>query len=601
MKLHTQGWQARIDRVDAALGRICSTLVIKNAKIVNVFTKEILDGGVAIYDDRIVGVGDLPPGAIGGDTKVVDAGGKFLLPGFIDPHFHVGDTSLPIGALAAALIERGTTGLATDMCEMHGIGGVQAVRWAIDTAKEAGLRILFMIPLHSLGTEKFGSFAHIPTVDEYLEMADWSETVAVNEPPPNVVLARHEGVHRVLDRVLSDRKRFEGHAPNLTGVNLQAYIAAGSSSDHECVDADEAMEKLRLGYRILMRECSVSSDLRKLVRIVVERPETSRFFMVCTDDMQSKEFLRDGHIDHKLRMVMAAGVDPITAVQMATINVAEYFGLADDLGSISPGKIADFIICQSIEDLRDLTVFSAGRMVAETGRYLGHIPDKVEVPEFLKSRMNIGREIIAADFRIPAPIENGRVRVRVMGIIDGTLISDALEADLEVREGEILAQPENDILKIAIIDRHNASGALFCGFVSGFGLKSGALATTFFWQHFSLMIVGASDLEMKTAVEEMEKLGGGMLAVRGSDLLHATPFQIGGILGVKSLDGMAGELAGFEKACTILGSTLTDPFLSLAFASIPHIPSYGITDMGWYDTRAEEFVDIVIDVLETST
>jgi adenine deaminase len=588
-------WQARMDRIDAALGRIPATLVLHNARIVNVFTKEILDGSVAIYHDRFVNVGTLAEGAIGPATEVRDLGGAFLLPGFIDPHFHGGDSSLPMQALAAALLERGTTSLSIDMCELYAAGGLPAVRWAIDMAQEAGLNILFLLPLHSLGTETLGTFAHPPTVAEYLEMAAWPETIAVNEPPANVVLRRHEGVLQVIEHVMKGRKRFEGHAPGLKGIQLQAYIAAGSSSDHETVSADEALEKLRLGYRILMRECSASRDLGKLVRVVLERPETARYFMVCSDDMQAKEFIEDGHVDHKLRQVMAAGVDPVTAIQMATINVAEYFGLADDLGSISPGKIANLAIFESLTDLRQPTVFSAGRLVVENGRFIGDRSRTAEVPGYLRSTVNIGRTLTAEDFRIQAPIKNGNLNIRVMGIHDGTLISDALIETLEVRNGEILADPRRDILKIAVLDRHKATGAIGLGFVKGFGLQTGALATTFFWQHFSLLIVGSSDAEMAAAVAAMAELGGGVLAVRDGAVLHATALPIGGILGTQSLEDMYRDLAGFEAAVRSLGSTLHDPFTSLAFASIPHIPHYGITDKGLYDTLGECFVDLVVE------
>ncbi|MHB8694100.1 MAG: adenine deaminase C-terminal domain-containing protein [Solirubrobacteraceae bacterium] len=591
---------SRAQRIEAALGRRPSDLVLSGAQLVNVFTRELLPGTVAIWRDRIVAVGELPDGAIGPQTEVRELDGGFVMPGFIDPHMHAGDTSLPVQALAAALLERGTTSLATDMCELYAMGGLPAVRWAIEVAEEAGLRVLFMLPLHSLGAERFGAFAHPPTIEEYMEMADWPQTIAVNEPPPNVVLRGHEGVIAVVDRLMSDRKRFEGHAPGLRGTELQAYIAAGSSSDHEAVAADEALEKLRLGYRIIMRECAASRDLSELVKVVVERPETARFFMVGSDDMQAKEFVDEGHIDHKLRQVMAAGIDPITAIQMATINVAEYFGLADDLGSISPGKRADLVWVESLTELRSPTVITDGRVVVEGGRFLGDRARAREIPEFLRSRVEIGGEIGPEMFRVPAPIENGTARVRVMGINDGSLISDMRERSLPVRDGEILGDPAADVLKIAVIDRHLASGAVGLGFVHGFGLLAGALASTFFWQHFSLLVVGTSDEEMAAAVQEMRRLGGGVLAVRDGELLHGVAMPVGGIVGAGTLEEIHQDLEAFEAATASLGSRLRDPFMSLAFASIPHIPHYGITDIGWYETFKEEFVEIVLSVDETS-
>jgi adenine deaminase len=399
----------------------------------------------------------------------------------------------------------------------------------------------------------------------------------------------------VIDRLMADGRRFEGHAPGLRGIELQAYIAAGSSSDHEAVGAEEALEKLRLGYRIIMRECAASRDLRELVKVVVQRPETARFFMVGSDDMQAKEFVQEGHIDHKLRQVMAAGIDPVTAIQMATINVAEYFGLADDLGSISPGKRADLQWVGSLTELRSPTVVASGRVVVEDGRFLGDRSRSREIPDYLRARVELGREIGPADFRVPAPVDDGQARVRVMGINDGGLISDPREHTLIVRDGEILADPARDVLKIAVLDRHKGSGAIGRGFVQGFGLRAGAIATTFFWQHFSLLVVGTSDAELASAVGHMQRLGGGVLAVRDGTLLHGVALPVGGILGSGSLEEIHADLRAFEAATAELGSSLRDPFMSLAFASIPHIPHYGITDKGWYDTFAEQFVDIVLD------
>jgi adenine deaminase len=560
-----------------------------------VFTREILDGPIGVWRDRIVGVGALPDGAIGSETEVRELGGAFVVPGFIDPHLHTGDTSLPVQALAAALLERGTTTLATDMCELYAVGGLPAVQWAIEIAEEAGLRILFMLPLHSLGAERFGAFLHPPTIEEYLTMAEWPQTIAVNEPPPNVVLRGHEGVLSVIDKLLADRKVFEGHAPGLTGTNLQAYIAAGSSSDHEAIAEQEALEKLRLGYRIIMRECAASRDLPTLVGLLKRYPDSARFFMVGSDDMQAKEFVLEGHIDHKLRQVIRAGIDPMVAVQLATINVAEYFGLSDDLGSISPGKIADLLVIEDLVEMRPRTVIAGGRVVAEDGRYLGDISRTDEVPDYLRARANLGKTFEPEDFAVPAPIERGTARVRVMGIVDGTLISEPREHVCRVSEGQILADPEHDVLKIAVIDRHQGTGAIGRGFVQGFGLTGGAVATTFFWQHFSLLVVGTSDEDMAAAVSQIEKIGGGLAVVREGRLLKTVAFPIGGILGSGPLDVMHRELGEFEAAMEELGCPLTHPFMSLAFASIPHIPHYGITDKGWYETFKEEFVDVVLD------
>jgi adenine deaminase len=587
--------ESRQRRIDAALGVIPSDLVLTGGRVINVFTKETLEQSVAVLGDRIVAVGEIPDAAVGPSTRVLDVGGAYVVPGYIDPHLHSGDTSMSPRALAVALLERGTTSLATDMCELYAVGGLPAVRWAIDASAEAGLQVLFMLPLHSMGAEMFGAFKHVPTVDEYLEMAGWPETIAVNEPPPNVVLRGNVAVLTVLDRVMGDRKRFEGHAPGLSGQDLIAYVAAGSSSDHEAVAADEALEKLRLGYRIIMREMRASRDLEALVPLIVEHPEWSRFFMVGSDDMQAKEFVLEGHIDHKLRKVVAAGVDAVTAVQLATINVAEYFGLADDLGAVSPGKLANLLVIDELETFRPRVVIAGGIVVVDDARYTGSRDRGDEFPDDLRAGVHLDRAASRATFRVPAPIDHGTARVRVIGMNDGTLICDPREAELPVRDGEILADPVHDVLKVSVLDRHHATGAVSTGFVNGYGLRAGAVASTFFWQHFSLLAVGVDDDELTAAVSAMEAIGGGLVAVRDGEVLASVAFPVGGILSTLPLDELHEEIGRWEAAVRALGSPLQDPFMSLAFTSIPHIPHYGITDRGFYDTYAEQFVDIVLD------
>jgi len=584
----------RKERIDAALGLLPADVVLTGGRVVNVFTREILRQSVVIWRDRIVSVGRIPDGSIGPRTDVREMQDAYLVPGFIEPHFHCADSSLAMRPLAAALLERGTTSLGSDMVELYGLGGLAAVTWGIESAEDVGLRILFMLPLHSLGMENFGTFLYPPKLDDYLTMASWQQTIAVNEPPPNVVLRGHEGVLQVIDAVTEQRKVFEGHAPGLIGTDLQAYIAAGASSDHEAVEASEALDKLRLGYRIIMRECAASRDLDALAPLIVKYPDAARFFMVGSDDMQAKEFLSEGHIDHKLRRVIAAGVDPTVAVQLATINPAEYFGLADHLGSISPGKVADLLVIDDLAEMRPQTVIASGRVVAENGRYRGDKGRTGEVPDYLRSRVTLGRTIGPDDFLIPAPITEGTVRVRVMGIVDGTLVSEAQEHDCQVSRGQIEADPVSDILKIAILDRHHGSGAIGKGFVQGFGLRNGAVATTAVWQHFSLLVIGTSDTEMAAAVREMTQLKGGVLVVGDGRLIKGVSFPIGGVAGTAALEEMVQELSEFEEAIRNLGCNLSQPFTSLAFAAIPHIPHYGITDRGWYDTFREEFVDVVL-------
>lgn len=582
--------------IDAALGRTPSSLVIKGGQIINVFTCEVITGDVALLGDRIVSVGELPEGAIGPQTEVLDAEGAHLVPGFIEPHFHAAEPSLSPFDLALALLERGTTTLATDLVEFYAVGGVPAAEWGLAELEAAGLRTLFLLPLHAMGMEEFGTTGHTATVEDFLQMASWPQTAGINEPPPNTVLDGDGRVLQVLDATLREPNVFEGHGPELHGPRLQAYLAAGATSDHESTSAADALAKLRLGCRVIMRECSASRDLRALVPLLLRFPSSSRFFMVCSDDMQAKELVDEGHIDHKLRVAINAGLDPLTAIQLATINPAEYFGLAGSLGSIAPGKLADVLLIDSLPELRPHTVIAAGRIVSRTGRatQCGHASGAP--PRSLKATVDVARGLKAEDFRILAPDRTlTSVAVRVIGIESGTLLSLALRHRNAVIDGAVVNDLGADILKVAAIDRHTGSGRIGLGFVNGVGLKAGALATTFNWPHYGLLVVGASDGEMAAAVAAMQELGGGLVAVRDGRPIATVKFEVGGIVGTLPLDEMHQQIAELERVAATLGSRLTDHLTALAALTIPHIPRYGLSDRGLYDSDAARFVDVVLD------
>jgi adenine deaminase len=582
-------------RIEAALGHAPADLVLADGRIVNVFTREVLDGSVAVRGDRIVAVGELPPGATGPATEVRDVGGRYLVPGYIDGHMHVGGSYLPVTALAAALLERGTTSLATDLYELYAMFGLPGVEECIQLAEVVGLKVLFMSPAHLLGLERLGTFAHTPAVAEFLEMGRWEQTVAVNEPPPFVVLRGNEDVLEVIDDALRQRRVFEGHAVGISGAALQAYLAAGASSDHEALTLDEAREKLRLGYRIMMREGSASRDLRNLAPLLLEFPDSSRFVMVCTDEVEPKDLLAEGHVDHKLRKLVEAGVDPVVAIQTATINTAEYFGLADQIGSISPGKIADLLVVDELETFRPALVVANGRVVAEDGRFVAPL-DELRTSDALRSKVVLARPPSPADFEVAVPAETGRAEVRVIGIVDGTLVSEPRTHACEIRDGRVEADPSNDVLKVAVLERHMGSGRAGRGFMSGLHLVSGAVAMTYCHVHQNLLVIGTSDEEMVHVAQVVAGLGGGMAVVREGDLVRSVELPVGGVLGSGWIEEMGREMRQLDEAIWSIGCRLTSPVLSIAFSVLPTIPAYGLTDFGLYDVLAEQFVDVVLTV-----
>jgi adenine deaminase len=586
---------SRREIIDAALGRRAASMVICGGRVVHVHSGEILTGDVAVLGNRIVSVGSIPDGCVGPGTQVVDATGACVIPGFIEPHFHAADPSMAPGDLARALLERGTTTLATDLVEFYAVGGVAAVRWALDELERSGLRTLFLLPLHALGMEAFGTLRHVPQVDEFLEMATWEQMAGINEPPPNTVLDGDGRVLEVLDATLGGLRVFEGHAPELTGARLQAYLAAGASSDHEATTADDALDKLRLGCHVIMRECSAARDLGQIAPLIARMPQASRFFMVCSDDMQCKELVDDGHIDHKLRVAIDAGVEPVTAVQLATINAAQYFGLGSSIGSVAPGRVADLLVVESLTDLRPRTVIAGGAVVARDGSAVSSREAMQAPPASLRPGVDIGRLPTPADLRVPVSDDRRAARVRVIGIENGTLLSRALEHTCPVRAGGVALDLAADVLKVAAFDRHAASGRVGLAFVRGTGLRTGAIASTFSWPHYGLVVIGTSDAEIVHAVEVMQRLGGGVVAVEAGELLASVEFDVGSIVGSRPLAEMHAELAAFEAAAARLGCGLTDPVTALAALTIPHIPRYGLSDRGLFDSEAAEFVDVLLD------
>jgi adenine deaminase len=587
--------RTRRELIDAALGRRPASVVVTGGRVVHVHTGEVIEGDVAVLGSRIVSVGTIPSGARGTETQVIDADGAFVIPGFIEPHFHAADPSMGPRDLALALLERGTTTLATDLVEFYAVGGVPAVKWSLSELERSGLRTLFLLPLHALGMEAFGTLRHVPQVAEFLEMATWEQTAGINEPPPSTVLDGDGRVLKVLDAALHGRRVFEGHAPELTGARLQAYLAAGASSDHEATTAEDALAKLRLGCHVIMRECSAARDLRQIAPLITRFPQAARFLMVCSDDMQCKELVEEGHIDHKLRVAMDAGVDPVTAVQLATINAAEYFGLSSSIGSVAPGRFADLLVVGSLTEMRPHLVLAGGSVVAREGRAVVSRDATEAPPASLRPAVDIGRIPTPADLRVPAPDDRQVAEVRVMGIENGTLLSQALEHTCPVRAGNVEVDLAADVLKVAAFDRHAASGRVGLAFVQGAGLRTGAIASTFTWPHYGLVVIGTSDEEIVHAVAAMQRLAGGLVAVEAGEVLASAAFDVGAIVGSRPLDEMHAELAAFEAAAARLGSRLTDPVTALAALTIPHIPRYGLSDHGLYDTEAAAFVDVLLD------
>ncbi len=579
--------------IEAALGETPVDLLVRNGRLLNVFTGELYSADVGVIDRRIVKVGNVGDQAIGAETTVVDARNGVLVPGFFDPHFHAGGCHLSPTELARAFLARGTTSTVCDFQEHYAVVGPEAVRFAIDEAMRSGIKLYYLVPIQAFLTEELGISGSGMKVEDMLTMIQWPESVAINEPPPGPVLGQNADALRVIAETKNLRKTYTGHAPEVHGDQLNAYISTGAFSCHESRRMEDALEKLRLGMRTLMREGSALRDMPNLLPLALEYPDATRFMSLCSDEIDPVDLATEGHMDHKIRAAIEAGVPPVTAIQMATINPAEYYNLDDDIGSVAPGRIADIVILEDLEQVAVSQVIANGQLVFRDGELRVERPE-LSYPEALVSEIDIPGDLGPEDFRIDAPFEEGTAKVRVIGLEDGSAVSMAEEHELRVRDGEILADPNRDVLKIAVVERNRGTGEIGLGFVRGLNFENGALASTYCHPFYDAMVIGTSDSQMATAVNELGQLGGGLVVVSGNQRSAAWALPLVGVFSTEPLEDVKNNFEAMNRAIQDLGCQFANPVLFLSFAVLPTIPEYGLTTKGLFSVDQQKFLPLVL-------
>lgn len=559
-----------------ARGEAPADLLIENARVVNVLSGEIQETSVALARSRIVGLGDYPA------EDRLDLEGAYLAPGFIDAHVHIESSLVPPAEFARAVVPRGTTTVVTDPHEIANVLGTEGIRFMLESAKDGPLSMFVMAPSCVPAT-------HMETAGATLRSYD----LAPFRSDPWVIglaeVMNFPGVLEADPEVLAKLEAFEGlpvdgHCPGLSGRDLAAYVAAGIGSDHESTTADEALEKLRLGLTIFIREASNAHNLEALLPLVTA--DNQHRFCFCTDDRQPRDLLDQGHIDYMIRTAIARGLDPIRALRIATWNAARFFGL-DDRGAIAPGRRADLVAFRDLESPLPHLVFRGGRPVARDGRML--MPRLAHETHPLRSTMNIDWDRV--DFRIEAEGS----QARIIGVIPDQLVTEQLLEEIESTDAGALADPARDLLKIAVVERHRASGATGKGFVKGMGLKRGALASSVAHDHHNLVVVGADDTSMWTAARRAATLGGGMVVAAGEQVLAELPLSIAGLMNDSPVEEVRQGLDGALSAAHDLGSELHDPFMAMSFLALEVIPSLKLTDQGLIDVDRFERVPLWVD------
>lgn len=564
----------REELIRVARGEAEADLVLRNARVVNVFSGDVYVSDVAIARSLIVGLGEYRA------RHEIDLDGRFLAPGFIDGHVHIESSMLSVPEFARAVVPHGTTTVIADPHEVANVMGLAGVRYILDTSKYNPLSVYVMVPSSVPATNLETAGASLSAEDIGPLLADkWVIGLGEMMDYPDVLFCDPAALAKI---EAAAGRPIDGHAPGLAGKDLCAYTVAGVASDHECTTVAEAREKLRLGMRIMIREGSTARNLRDLLPLVT--PENARRCMFVTDDRHPSDLLQEGHIDHLLRQAVAQGLDPITAIQMATINPAEYFGLHDK-GAVAPGRRADLVVFDDLQDIRPDLVFRGGQLVAQGGQVAPNAVSPVQTP--LRGSMNAS-PLADGALRVPA----AGSRLRVIGASDGQIVTEKLLLAPKVEGGEAVADVERDILKLAVVERHLASGRVGLGFVRGFGLRRGAIAGSVAHDSHNIVILGTNDADMRAALRAVVRMGGGLVAVAGGEVLESVALPIAGLMSNQPLETVAAGLERLLAATHALGSTLHDPFMSLSFLALPVIPALKLTDRGLVDVTQFRFVPL---------
>jgi len=552
-------------------------LLLKDCRLVNVYTGEIYPSDILIAHSRIVGIG---PGLAARET--CDLGGRFVCPGFIDAHVHIESAMVPPHEFARAVVPRGTTTVVIDPHEIANVLGLEGIRYMFDSAKYNPMTVFVMMPSCVPATDMETAGAYLRWYDIAPQLHDrW--VLGLGE------MMNYRGVVELEEEVLNKLRGFssgitDGHAPGMTGHDLLAYAVAGIGSDHETTTVAEMQEKLRLGMHIFIREASNARNLAALIPGVTSA--NCRRICFCTDDRQPSDLLSEGHIDFMIRKAVAGGIDPVTAIRMATLNTAEYFRLYDR-GGIGPGKRADLVAFSDLSDLRAEMVFRGGKLVARDGV---PIPwERPAKPSFLRSSMNLRWD--GVHLRIAADGRKGRI----IGLIPNQLITECLIEDLPIMEGEVVADSTRDIAKISVSERHLATGNTGLGLVKGLGLKRGAIASTIAHDSHNLIAVGMDDESMMTAIQSVVAMRGGMAAAEKAEVLARMPLPVAGLMSDQPIEVVRDEMEELVKASHFLGSDLHDPFMAMSFLALPVIPKLKITDKGLVDVTRFQIVPLFAD------
>ena len=594
-------WECNDELVRVAQGARPAELVIRHANLVSVTTHEILpDTDIAVACGRIayLGIGEhTAEHCIGPDTLVVDARGLYAAPGLMDSHIHVESAMIGVAEYARAVVPHGTTGIFCDPHEVGNVAGMPGVRAMFEDARRVPLKAMMTPPScvpAVTGVEDTGAEV---TAADIADSMTWDNVVALGEMMnfPGILAGEKNAMGEVRETLAADRV-VTGHFPSPDrDRGLNAYVAAGVSSCHESGSFDEVLAKLRLGMWVQLRQGSAWLNLPGYLPQLVASGVDLRHCLLCSDDNHPHTLVDEGHMDRILRTAVELGLDPVTALQMATINCAEYFGLGHDMGSVTPGKCADIVLLEDLEGFRACKVFIDGELVAEDGRALFDV-EPYAWPDWMTHTMNLGFTPTAETFRIPAPGHpDGTARVRAMGIEPGDTITHDIVVEVPVVDGALRADPAHDVLKVAVFDRHHGpAGTHAFGFVTGFGIH-GALAQTVSHDAHNLLVMGDNDEDMALAARTLAECGGGEAAVADGKVLALVELPVCGLMSTERVETVAEKVGAARRAWEQMGCTMPSPFMTMGVMSLACVPELRLTNRGYVNCLTFEMEDLLVE------
>ncbi|WP_026576636.1 adenine deaminase [Bacillus sp. UNC438CL73TsuS30] len=570
------------NKIAAAGGKISADLVIKNGKIIDVFNQEILTGDLAIQDGMIVGFGAFE------GKEVIDAKKRFVCPGFIDAHVHIESSMVTPTEFAKAVLPHGITTVIADPHEIANVSGAPGIQFMLDDSDHLPLDVKIMLPSCVPATPFENSGARL-LADDLKDFYQHDRVLGLAEVMDYPSLQNADD--HIIDKILltdEHNRPIDGHLAGLDTTAINIYRTAGIRTDHECTTAAEALDRVRRGMYVMIREGSAAKNLTALIPAV--NPNNARRFLFCTDDKHLDEIVDEGTIDQNVRLAIRAGLPPLLAIQIATLNAAECFGLHQK-GALAPGYKADFILVDDLETMRISEVYVSGKLTAKDGKYVGE-PLRANVPgEHLTQTVHIPN-ILEKDLQIPI----GETEcANVIGIIPNSIVTKKLEETVQTSEGFFVPSLEQDQLKLAVLERHKNTGNIGLGIVKGFGFTHGAIATTIAHDSHNIVAAGTNDKDLLAAIQAIKELNGGCVVLKDGEILAALSLPIGGLMSDQSFLTIHQELKQINAALVQIGFTGNfNPFLTLSFLTLPVIPELKLTDLGLFDVGTFRHIEVGI-------